>query len=381
MESQKETIDDKESLISKKVAIPNRGISEDRITNKEEVKIIKELIKCSICSNVLLDPLECDVCGSLFCEECINDRIKTDKTCPNGCKKMKIENIKLNSKKLLSLVRLRCINYPECNVDDEYWKILEHEKQCFYQRINCPNGLCNFAGTFLDLKKHLQGQCSYLNFECGFCKCKVPRNSFESHLEEHYKDKTFIILQCSFCGSTDNLRRCICKKPICFKCLEIGRNVECEKSCYIFQFGNKITTGIYSLSKYPLPRNFEAKIHFFQVDWVRTGISFDSSIDQDQTDVNCPPYDIYCVLEDLVQFYTRSLGWKNCFNKTNKPLRAGDTMTVSLKNGELRFFVNNTDLGSVIKINMSVKKNMYLFIHTRNEKSKAEIVYITELLS
>ena len=53
-------------------------------------------------------------------------------------------------------------------------------------------------------------------------------------------------------------------------------------------------------------------------------------------------------------------------------------MTITLHNGEMRYAVNDMDLGSFIKIDMSNKNEMFLFVHTRNPKSKAEIVYICE---
>ena len=56
-------------------------------------------------------------------------------------------------------------------------------------------------------------------------------------------------------------------------------------------------------------------------------------------------------------------------------------MTIILKNGEMKFLVNDFDLGNTIKIDMINKKEMYLFIHCRNEKSRAEIIYITEIFN
>ena len=47
----------------------------------------------------------------------------------------------------------------------------------------------------------------------------------------------------------------------------------------------------------------------------------------------------------------------------------------------MRYAVNDVDLGSFVKIDMNNKKEMYLFIHTRNSKSKAQILYITEILN
>jgi hypothetical protein len=46
----------------------------------------------------------------------------------------------------------------------------------------------------------------------------------------------------------------------------------------------------------------------------------------------------------------------------------------------MKFAVNNIVLGTV-KIDMINKKEMYLFIHCRNENSSAEIVYITEIFN
>ena len=76
-------------------------------------------------------------------------------------------------------------------------------------------------------------------------------------------------------------------------------------TCYLFQNNTRFTSGIYNCSKYPLPRNFEVKLYFSSVDWIKTRISF--SNENEQTDANYPSYDIYCILEDLMQFYTKIL--------------------------------------------------------------------------
>ena len=114
---------------------------------------------------------------------------------------------------------------------------------------------------------------------------------------------------------------------------------------------------------------------------MRTGITFDKKIADDKTDVNCPAYDIYCILEDLVQFYTLNSKWKYSFKKEGRSLQQGDYITMRFKNGELRYLLNGIDLGTVIKLNMTGKKDMYLLVHCRNQKTRAEIVYITEIFS
>ena len=86
-------------------------------------------------------------------------------------------------------------------------------------------------------------------------------------------------------------------------------------------------------------------------------------------------------MEDLVQFYTLKNGWKNCFKNENHSLKNGDNVTITLKNGELRYALNDEDLGDFIKVDLYDKKEMYLLVHTRNEKSKCQIMYICEIFN
>jgi hypothetical protein len=299
---------------------------------------------------------------------------------------MKCENFKLirarpNTRKMLNVIKMRCINYPDCNHTAEYWEMFVHEKTCPFQKIRCPNGNCGFEGSFLDLKNHMFRYCNYLNVECGFCKVRIQRNFLEEHLENHCKERTFYLQPCYLCNSNEDIRRCICKKSYCLRCLEETDDNECLKSCYLFNNNLNYTSRTYNISKYPLPRNFEVKLNFSSVDWVRTGITFDKDIITDQTDVNCPQFDVYYILEDLVQFYTLRTGWKNCFINDTHGLKSGDNVTITLKNGELRYAVNDEDLGGLIKVDLYEKKEIYLLIHTRNDNSRCQILYISEIFN
>ncbi|MCQ2820104.1 MAG: hypothetical protein MJ252_22795 [archaeon] len=276
-------MDDKvEGQSNTQCIVQKSGISKERVVNLDQVEVIAELIKCSICLEILCKPYECEVCGSLFCEDCINDWLKINLSCPMKCPNFKLVKARINTRKMLNVLRLRCINYPECNYEAEYWSIFDHELKCQYQKIKCPNTPCEFAGSFRDLKNHLCNVCPYLDYKCEFCKCKVPRSQFETHLDEHYKYKTFNIVNCIKCESSENLCRCVCKKSICMKCLQAAKNPECIKNCYLFHTGLKSTSTTYHISKFPLPRNFEAKLLFTSVDWVRTGITFTKDVVLDQ---------------------------------------------------------------------------------------------------
>ena len=57
-----ENEDKSNSFLTKK-----SGIDRSRILNLEKISLIEELIKCTICNEVLDKPLECENCGALFC--------------------------------------------------------------------------------------------------------------------------------------------------------------------------------------------------------------------------------------------------------------------------------------------------------------------------
>ena len=84
--------------------------------------------------------------------------------------------------------------------------------------------------------------------------------------------------------------------------MESQKNTECSKICYVFSSGHNTTSTIYNLSKFPLPKNSEIKLFFEEVSWVRSGITFSKEIANDQTDSNCPQFDVYCILEDFIIF-------------------------------------------------------------------------------
>ncbi len=72
-----------ENEIKSLYVIQRNGIPKERIVNLEEIKIIESLIKCAICLDIINKPYECGICGSLFCEDCINEWLKINPKCPN----------------------------------------------------------------------------------------------------------------------------------------------------------------------------------------------------------------------------------------------------------------------------------------------------------
>ncbi len=187
---------------------------------------------------------------------------------------------------------------------------------------------------------------------------------------------------CSLCGSQKDFHTCVCHELICVNCLEKNK-LSSHKECYSFTTGLNVATNMYNVSKKALPRNFECKITFLSVAWIRVGITFDPKIAEYSEDNNIPPFDIYCILEDL-KLFCREGKFKWLSNKRDLPLRKGDNMIMRFKNGELRYYINGEELSDIIKIPLDNKGEFYLFIQCREdihkEKSKAKIDYITEII-
>ena len=206
------------------------GIPRDRVVNLEKISVIEELIKCPICLDILCKPYECEVCGSLFCAECINNWLQINKSCPMKCPDSKLTKAKINTRKILNVLILKCINYPECSFQGKYWDTLEHEPNCSFQKRKCMNHPCTYAGCFPDLVNHLMKECQYLLYECCYCKVKIQRNFFAAHIKEHETFNTFFVSNCSLCNSNDNIRRCLCHQCFCETCIKDCNNTKCAKT-------------------------------------------------------------------------------------------------------------------------------------------------------
>lgn len=86
---------------------------------------------CLICSEVALEPMECDSCGQIFCKICINDWISKNPAvkCPKRCTS---SIIPIRSKALLKVYKnldIRCAN-PKCEKILKLGDLAPHEEIC-----------------------------------------------------------------------------------------------------------------------------------------------------------------------------------------------------------------------------------------------------------
>ena len=185
---------------------------------------------------------------------------------------------------------------------------------------------------------------------------------------------------CSICGGINNLRKCLCKKLFCLKCLNDKKNPECLKTCYLFNNGYNYINTRYNISKFPLPKNFEIKLNYSVIKCIRSGITFDKNIINFNSDADSPQYDIHYIYEGLEACYSLKGGWKH-FKGINHELQAGDNMIITLLNKELKYKVNDIEINFTEKIGDVDNKEIYLLVHDRDINCKCNILYITEIIS
>ena len=104
------------------------GIDKKFISNYDEYKLLLDEMICPICLKVLLDPIECNQCQAIVCENCYFILKSADKNCFNeGCKGKYIKANKF-VREILSNLSIKCYG---CNQDNlKYSDYLEHIKSC-----------------------------------------------------------------------------------------------------------------------------------------------------------------------------------------------------------------------------------------------------------
>ncbi|XP_064389731.1 TNF receptor-associated factor 4-like [Halichondria panicea] len=162
------------------------------MADKMDFKYTKEVLpkyNCSICTDVLTDPMLTDCCGQHFCKTCLNKWFREEglKSCPH-CR------------------------------SDAFTHIIDKSKQREINELHveCPNKEygCEEHITRGDLKKHMT-KCTHVTIQCtNKCEDIMFRKDLDEHLREHCQSRK---INCEHCGKkgkhsaiTSLLHLCIC---------------------------------------------------------------------------------------------------------------------------------------------------------------------------
>jgi hypothetical protein len=151
------------------------------IPDSEKPKNIDDFI-CKICSFILLDPYECEHCGTPYCRDCIEAWHQRSSQCPIKCgPTLKIKPAHRFIKKMLGDLIVKCTN-EECPEFLNICRLDYHISKCEYTKIKCGNHECNEMLFRKDLAEHLE-TCKFKEFHCEKCNDKlVPDPSDDTNI-------------------------------------------------------------------------------------------------------------------------------------------------------------------------------------------------------
>jgi hypothetical protein len=106
------------------------------IQNKDFLEKVKEIILCSICTGLIVDPKQCKNCENNFCNHCISKWLKSSKTCPFKCQDFEIKE---TTKTVKNILEKLCLDCPHCEMKNlNYDSLMKHIKTCDLLKTHCP---------------------------------------------------------------------------------------------------------------------------------------------------------------------------------------------------------------------------------------------------
>ena len=95
----------------------------------EDNQELPDFLICMICTNLVMNPIECTECHRVFCVGCINTWRRNKDYCPSLCKKMKYDQVHPFVKQSLAKLMAKC-PYKGCSEVSAYEKYKEHLYNC-----------------------------------------------------------------------------------------------------------------------------------------------------------------------------------------------------------------------------------------------------------
>ena len=218
-------------------------VDPDLIINKDTFKTIESNAVCSICSGIIIEPVQCLSCENSFCKDCFEDwkKKKGENSCPFRCQNPSFKSSRL-IKNLLSNLKFKCQN--GCKEEIPYLDLLDHYKD------KCPNKKIDYKEKYFEYKKKYEdllekykdlekksnsnllrarpgGQDQNINLKIGY------KSKYHTHFLKNCTNKNVDWI-CDLCKGEYNAKTevrfgCgVCDFDICLKCILL------ERSSYIF---------------------------------------------------------------------------------------------------------------------------------------------------
>ncbi|XP_071822803.1 E3 ubiquitin-protein ligase NRDP1-like [Apostichopus japonicus] len=147
---------------------------------------VKDGLLCSICRDVLEDPLQAP-CEHAFCSTCIRGWLVHERFCPEDRQPLSDSDLRPIFRYMrndLQCLLIHCINHDNgCDTVQTLEQISYHENQCSLGQIQCPN---HSKGCSLVLARHhLNNHLSTCEFRSSLCGGGCGYSVLDSERESH----------------------------------------------------------------------------------------------------------------------------------------------------------------------------------------------------
>jgi len=165
---------------------------------------VPERFNCNICTRVLHNPYLTECCGHYFCESCIKQWFKKQKTTCPICRQENFNHV-LNKalKREINDLEIQCTKQGlGCQWVGELSSLQTHldsDKGCGYVEVQCSNK-CGAKMKRKELKAHLERQCPLRKIQCQYCHYE---DTYQTITSKHYDECPHYPLPCpNKCGTT-----------------------------------------------------------------------------------------------------------------------------------------------------------------------------------
>ena len=136
-------------------------------------KAVDDHFHCSVCYNVLKDPVMCGNNEHLFCRECITEHLNTNShTCPECNEDLTVETLRRARviSNILSGLKIKC-DYSErgCQECIRLDELDSHVENCGFAPVKCSNEECEMIVNKREIIHHESTVCEYRKVKCHNC--------------------------------------------------------------------------------------------------------------------------------------------------------------------------------------------------------------------
>jgi hypothetical protein len=179
---------------------------------------------CSLCTGVYCDPI-LDVCGHIFCRDCITKHMEVFKSCPINKDKTLTHKDLTKMVFIANLVakqKVYCKNKKiGCEWSGPLSELENHiTNECCHQLLKCSYFGCQHTSQRDSMETH-KSICDYRPTSCPHCEITFPTASMNSHFENCPKMKVVCPQNCDCL-----IQRCEVQNHI--KTICVNTVVECE---------------------------------------------------------------------------------------------------------------------------------------------------------